>query len=43
MLFVTPLDQLLFSFLQAKRTHEAISVAAYIDVSHVAGVLFGLL
>lgn len=42
-LLVTPLDQLLFCFLEAKRANEAISLATYIDVGHVTGVLFGFL
>ena len=40
LVLVAALDQLLLSFLQAKRTHQTLTIARYIDIRHIARIVY---
>ena len=39
LVFVSPLDQFLLSFLQSKRTYESLAIRRDVDVGHVPWVI----
>ena len=40
LVLVAALDQLLLSFLQAKWTHQTLTIARYIDIRHIAWIVY---